>query len=194
VNHSTAPPLAIPSGDDTALDDAALLVRARAGDARAREALIARHLQDVYALTTRMLGDPDRGADAAQDAFVNALRGLERFRGDSSFRTWLLRIAANAARTMMRRSGRRRETPIELAEPVLADGGMDPESAAIRLDDAERALALLAQLPAKQRAVVTLRVSEGLDYREIGRIVGCSETSARVNYHHGMKRLRELMQ
>ncbi|NLG61153.1 MAG: RNA polymerase sigma factor [Candidatus Cloacimonetes bacterium] len=189
MNRVIAPRLDVPNRDD-----AALLVQARAGDSRAREALIARYLDDVYALTTRMLGDPDRGADAAQDAFVNALRGLDAFRGESSFRTWLLRIAANAARTMMRRSGRRRETPLELAEPALADGAADPETRAVMNDDAQRALQLLAQLPPRQRQVVTLRVTEGLDYREIGRIVGCSETAARVNYHHGMKRLRELMQ
>jgi len=189
VKRSAAPPLDEPSEDDDAL-----LVRARAGDVHAREALIGRHLDDVYALTTRMLGDADRGADAAQDAFVNALRGLDSFRGEASFRTWLLRIAANAARTMMRRSGRRRETPLELAQPLLADAAPDPASLAVQHDEAERALALLSKLPARQREVVTLRATQGLDYREIGRIVGCSETAARVNYHHGMKRLRELTQ
>lgn len=189
MKRSAALPL-----DDPSVDDAALLVRARAGDVRAREALIARYLDDVYALTARMLGDRDSGADAAQDAFVNALRGLDSFRGEASFRTWLLRIAANAARTMMRRSGRRRETPLEVAEPLLADPAPDPAALTVQHDEAERALALLSKLPARQREVVTLRVTQGLDYREIGRIVGCSETAARVNYHHGMNRLRELTQ
>src|SRR5690606_40969261 len=81
----------------------------------------------VTGVQTCALPISDRGADAAQDAFVNALRGLDAFRGESSFRTWLLRIAANAARTMMRRSERRRETPLELAEPALADGAADPD-------------------------------------------------------------------
>lgn len=189
MNRTPEPSLDVPPADD-----AALLVRARAGDVHAREELIRRHLDAVYALTTRMLGDADRGADAAQDAFVNALRGLDSFRGESSFRTWLLRIAANAARSAMRRTGRRRETPLEAVEPLLADGAVDPETAALAHGEASRALVLLARLPQRQREVVTLRATQGLDYREIGRIVGCSEAAARVNYHHGMKRLRELMQ
>ncbi len=189
VNRSTALPLGRPSRED-----AELLARARAGDVHARETLIARHVDEVFALTTRMLGDRDRGADAAQDAFVNALRGLDAFRGDASFRTWLLRIAANAARSLQRKSGRRRETPLAVVEPMLADGQRDVASATVARMEGQRALDLLARLPPRQREVVTLRATQGLDYREIGRIVGCTETAARVNYHHGMKRLRELMQ
>jgi RNA polymerase sigma-70 factor (ECF subfamily) len=174
-------------------DDAVLLARARAGEAHAREALIGRYLDDVYALTTRMLGNADLGADAAQDAFVNALRGLDGFRGESSFRTWLLRIAANAARSVMRTRGRRRESALELVNE-RADEAPDPAIRAEQRDEAERALALLAQLPPKQREAVSLRASQGLDYRTIAGILGCSEVAARVNYHHGMRRLRELMQ
>lgn len=173
-------------------DDAVLLARVRAGDAHAREALIARHLSDVYALTARLMGDPDRGADAAQDAMVNALRGLDGFRGEASFRTWLLRIAVNTARTHLRRQRRRRETALELV-PEAADPAPDAAAHTVRREEAARALELLAQLPPKQREAVALRTGEGLDYREIGRILGCSEGAARVNYHHGMKRLRELM-
>lgn len=173
-------------------DDAALLARARAGDAHARDELIGRYVDDVFALTSRMLGNAEQGADAAQDAFVNALRGLDSFRGEASFRTWLLRIAANAARTAMRRSGRRREAPLEIVEATAADPA-DPTRIVTQRSEAARAIALLAGLPARQRQVVTLRATVGLDYREIGRLLGCSETAARVNYHHGMKRLRELM-
>lgn len=171
-----------------------LLARARSGDAHARDALIARYLDEVFALTARMLGDRDLGADAAQDAFVNALRALGSFRGESSFRTWLLRIAANSARSMMRRNGRRRETPLNDVEAYMAAPALDPASSAVQKTEAERALTLLARLPPKQRQVVTLRVTQGMEYREIGRIVGCSETAARVNYYHGMQRLRELVQ
>ena len=170
-----------------------LVARARSGDAHAREMLIRRYLDDVFALTSRMLGDRDMGADAAQDTFVNALRGLHAFRGDASFRTWLLRIAANTARSMMRTHRRRRETTLELVQEA-ADPAPGPAHLATMHGDADRALALLAQLPPKQRAAVALRTSEGLDFRAIGRLLGCSEVAARVNYHHGMKRLRELMQ
>ena len=91
-----------------AREEAGVVERARAGDAEARDELVRRYLPDVYRTTAHVLGDRDLAQDAAQDAMVNALAGLPRFRGDSSFRTWLLRIAMNAARSVGRRNGRRR--------------------------------------------------------------------------------------
>jgi RNA polymerase sigma-70 factor (ECF subfamily) len=87
-----------------------LLERARGGEREAQETLVRRYLDDVYRLTYRLLGSRDRAQDATQDTFVNALQALPRFRGESSFRTWLLRIAANAARSQGRRWTRSRET------------------------------------------------------------------------------------
>src|SRR5690606_3195867 len=97
-------------------DEGSLIARARAGDRGAQDLLVGRYLRDVYGAALRILGDPDLAQDAAQDAFVNALRGLERFRGDSSFRTWLLRIAFNSARSVARRRGRRREVALTVVE------------------------------------------------------------------------------
>src|SRR5687767_4165594 len=89
----------------TDVDEASLLSRARTGDREATDALIRRYLRDVYELTARILGDRDLAEDAAQDAFVNAVGALHKFRGDASFRTWLLRIALNSARSIQRRRG-----------------------------------------------------------------------------------------
>jgi RNA polymerase sigma-70 factor, ECF subfamily len=175
-----------------ATDEAALLERARAGDAEAREALVRRYLGDVYRLTSRILGDRDLAQDATQDAFVNALGALDRFRGDASFRTWLLRIAVNTARSAGRRQVRRREVNIVLAddEPM---GGPDPATRAEHLTEAARVEKVLATLPRKQRLAVALRIQQGLSYAEIGAALECSEGAARVNYHLGLKRLRELL-
>ena len=177
--------MTIPDPDDTALLD-----RARAGDREAQGILISRYAEDVYRLTARLLSDADLARDAAQDAFVNALNGIAGFRGQASVRTWILRIAANAATTLGRRRTRRREFPLDAAgDPADAGGGDD--SAAARLDGA-RLERLLARLPEKQRMAVVLRVRNGLSYREVGEVIDCSEGSARVNYHLGIKRLREL--
>jgi RNA polymerase sigma-70 factor (ECF subfamily) len=174
-------------------DEQTLVRRAVAGSDEAREALLRRHLDDVYAVTFRILGDADLAADAAQEAFINALRGLHRFRGEASFRTWLLRIAANAARSTGRRRQRRREVPMDAVPEPAAEQPDAAERTANRAE-AERIRVLLATLPTKQRMAVTLRVDQGLDYREIGRLIGSSEGAARVNYHLGVKRLRELLQ
>lgn len=172
--------------------DAAMLERARSGDPEAREQLVRRYLPDVYRTTARVLGDPDLAQDAAQDAFVNALSGLSRFRGEASFRTWLLRIAINAARSVGRRNGRRREVSLVLAEnePTSIP---DPARNAVNVTEMDRLEHALGGLPTKQRMAVALRVQQGLSYAEIAGALKCSEGAARVNYHLGVKRLRELL-
>ncbi|MBR9991132.1 MAG: sigma-70 family RNA polymerase sigma factor [Gemmatimonadetes bacterium] len=172
--------------------DEELVERARSGDADARERLVRRYLPEVYRTTARVLGDPDLAQDAAQDAFVNAMGGLSRFRGDASFRTWLLRIAINAARSVGRRNGRRREVSLVLAEAEPARGP-DPAGHAVNVTEVERAERALDGLPPKQRMAVALRVQQGLSYAEIAGALKCSEGAARVNYHLGVKRLREML-
>lgn len=174
------------------VDETSLLARARAGESEAVAELVRLHLDDVYAVTARILGDRDLAQDAAQDAMINALRSLDRFRGDASFRTWLLRIAVNAARSVARRRTRRREVPIDVVADHVADVSDIAVLTATR-DEANRAAALLEKLPEKQRMTVSLRIHQGLSYQEIGRVLDCTEGAARVNYHLGVKRLRELM-
>lgn len=179
-------------GAESGNREAKLLERARAGDAAARDALVRDHLDDVYRTTLRVLRDPDLAADAAQDAFMSAVRGLDGFRGASSLRTWLLRIAVNSARGVARRRGRRREVSLDVAIDA-ASAGLDAAELAVVADEAGRAERALARLPEKQRLCVALRIQDDLSYAEIGRIVGCSEGAARVNYHYGIQRLREVL-
>lgn len=188
VSKVTPAPVTAPRGSD----EAALLERARAGDVEAREALVRRYLADVYRLTSRILGDRDLAQDATQDAFVNALGALHRFRGEASFRTWLLRIALNTARSAGRRQVRRREVNLVLADDEPGRGP-DPAQQAEHRAEAERVERVLATLPRKQRMAVALRIQQGLSYAEIGTALECSEGAARVNYHLGLKRLRELL-
>ena len=174
------------------LDDSAVLARARAGEADAVEILVRRHLRDVYAVTWRVLRDRELAEDAAQDAMLNALRNLSRFRGDASFRTWLIRIAVNAAHSVGRRRSRRHEVALEAVAESASDQ-TDAAGLAVRNDEVARASALLDTLPEKQRLTVSLRIQQGLSYQEIGAALDCTEGAARVNYHLGIKRLRELM-
>lgn len=154
--------------------------------------LVERHHAAVYRVALSLLSDEDLAQDAAQDAFLKAFRGLDGFRGDAAFRTWLLTIAANTARGALRRVARRRETKLDDVAP-LESGAPSPEDQAATGEEAERARRMLEKLPEKQRMSVQLRVDEGLSFREIGEVIGSSEGAARVNYFHGIRRLRELM-
>lgn len=176
----------------TELDESALLARARAGEADAVDQLVRKYLTDVHAVALRLLGDADLAQDAAQDAMVSALRSLDRFRGEASFRTWVIRIAVNAARTIGRRRTRRREVTLDVVHDHPLDA-LDAASAIVMHDEAARAMEMLKQLPEKQRMAVSLRIHQGLSYQEIGSVLDCSDGAARVNYHLGVKRLRELM-
>jgi RNA polymerase sigma-70 factor, ECF subfamily len=177
---------------DGEVDEIQTIDRARSGDRDAQEVLVRRYAADVYAVALRILGDRDQAADAAQDAMINALNGMGRFRGDASFRTWILRIAANSAKSVGRRGWRRRETTLSAADSVAASTP-NPESRALLRNESERAIRLLELLPPKQRMAVHLRISQGLSFAEAGDVMECTEGAARVNYHLGIKRLRELM-
>lgn len=167
-----------------------LLRRAGEGDEGAVDALVARHHASAYRVAFGIVRSEADAADVAQNAMVRVLRGLAGFRGDSSFRTWVLTIVANEARTLLRRSGRRREEPLD---PERAGGTESVADDVVERAEAERARALLARLPQKQRLAVQLRLDEGLSFREVGEVIGSSEGAARVNYHHGIRRLREWM-
>lgn len=175
------------------VSDEVLVRRARDGEESALSALVKRHTDAVYRVALSIAGDPDVAQDVSQDAFLKAFRGLDGFRGDAAFRTWLLTIAANAARGALRRQGRRRETDLETAPPVASEG-RGPDEDAVLASEAARAREALERLPEKQRLSVQLRVDEGLSFREIAEVIGSTEGAARVNYFHGIRKLREWME
>lgn len=173
--------------------DDVLVQRARSGDEAALNRLVTRHHQTAYRVALGILGDPEQAADAAQDGFLRAVRALDSFRGDARFRTWLLTIVSNEARGLMRRAGRRRESGLE-DESAVVDGAPAVDDVVAAKEEAGMARRFLARLPEKQRLAVQLRVDEGLSFKEVGEIIGSTEGAARVNYHHGIKRLREMME
>lgn len=164
--------------------------RAREGHSGSMDELVRRHTDAAFRVAFGILRDEDQAADVTQDAFLKAFKSLGTFRGEASFKTWLLTITANEAKGVLRKKARRRETPIESVAPV-ASPERSPEEALQASQDRERILAVLQELPEKQREAVTLRIFEGMSFREVGAVIGSSEGAARVNYHHGIRRLRE---
>jgi RNA polymerase sigma-70 factor (ECF subfamily) len=171
-------------------DDTELVRGAREGDRRALEALVDRHHGVVYRFLLGFLKDEDRAADATQDTMLKALGRLDGFRGESSFRTWLLAIARNEALGAIRSHARRREEALSDAEEI-ADGELAPDTLAVREEDLRRIRDALDRLPEKQRLSVALRLFDGLSFREVADLIGSTEGAARVNYHYGIGRLRE---
>lgn len=170
------------------LDDA-LVERAQGGDAVALDTLVRRHYELAYRVALGMVRDSDLASDVVQEAFVSATRALAGYRGDSSFRGWLATIVKNEARNVLRSAGRRRESDIDAVAPIAASGSTPVERTVVR-DEARRVRRYVDRLPEKQRLAVTLRIDQGLSFREVGELIGSSEGAARVNYHHGITKLR----
>ncbi len=173
--------------------DEELVQRVREGDQRAMNVLVDRHHGVVFRSCAAILSDEDLAADASQNSFLKAFKAVDRFRGEAAFRTWLLAIAGNEARGLLRKVKKRKEVTLEDVDTLRAEGN-DPSAQAVLRSEVERVRAVLADLPEKQKLSVSLRIFEGLSFREIGEIIDSTEGSARVNYHHGIRRLRELLE
>ena len=152
--------------------------------------LVQRHQGVLFRYILARTGDEDQAADLTQEALVKALRALPGFRGESSFRTWLLAIGRNEVLGRHRKDGRRREQPLDQA-PDLPDDRALPDEGLDTRADVDRVRRLMERLPEKQRMSVWLRLYDGLSFREVAEATASTEGAARVNYFHGIRKLRE---
>jgi RNA polymerase sigma-70 factor (ECF subfamily) len=155
------------------------------------------HYQSAcYGLAWRLLGDADQAADATQDAFVHAYDAIGRFRG-GIFRSWMLRITANASYDILRRLQRRPTTVL----PDPEEGGAElpdldapnPVVEAARSELYRHLDAALRLLPPDQRSAVVLCDVYGMDYHEVAEATASALGTVKSRIHRGRLRLRELM-
>lgn len=171
-------------------DDRDLAERHRAGDPAAFEEIVARHRRVVYLTARRMLPSHADADEAAQLAFVRAWRALDRFRGESSLRTWLVRIVLNVARTMHASSRTTEELPD--SEKVV-DPGEGSDERVRRSEARRRVREAVAKLPPRQREVVALKVFSEMTYKEVARVMELSEGAVKAHLHQAASNLRRLM-
>jgi RNA polymerase sigma-70 factor (ECF subfamily) len=166
----------------------------RGGDLAAFEQLVERHRDVVYRVAARTVG-PDEADDVSQDAFLRALSRIGTFRGQGSFRAWLLQITQNTALNAV---ARKRAEPLEdVPEPSdpgpAADGERLP---AVRLEREERRRRLelkLRGLRVEHRTVLVLRDVEGLSYEEIAEATGTPIGSVKGRLHRARGELVEAL-
>jgi RNA polymerase sigma-70 factor, ECF subfamily len=170
--------------------DAALIAAWQGGDEQAAAQLVRRHARAL----ARFLaggGAPEAELDdLVQETFIRAFRGLDRFRGQCQFRTWLLTIGGNVLKDAYRHAKRARVVP--LGDELRAGDG-DPHEHAVAGEAEGRLRAGLERLPRMQREVFLLRAQQGLEYDEIAAALGTTPGAARVHYHHAVKRLKEYL-
>ena len=188
---------------DTRTDEDGMLVeRFRAGDEAAFDALVRRNQDRVYGLLWRMLGNREDALETAQDTFVRAYRGIDGFRAEARFSTWVYGIALNLARNRLRdrsRKGRDRGVSLETLE-TDAPGAMpattaDCPRAAAEQGELEAALAAcLEHLPETLRGAFALRVFEGLAYDEIADAMECPRGTVKSRLNDARRRLAECLE
>ncbi|MCK6552027.1 RNA polymerase sigma factor [Myxococcota bacterium] len=163
------------AGPSSAVSDAELVLRALDGSAWAEAALCRNHARPLIGVLTRLLGSAADADDVAQDAFVVALRTLDRLRDASAFRPWLFRIATNLAKKRLRR--RKLERLLGLA-PAAEDASLDALASTDVAPEQRAELGLvarrLAKLPADLRLAWTLRFVEGYELTEVAAMCDCS--------------------
>jgi RNA polymerase sigma-70 factor, ECF subfamily len=161
------------------LSDPILITRAKHGDGRALEVLLARHSPSIQRLALHVLRDPDDARDAAQDAMAKVCVRLHQFRGDARFSTWLHRLVLNTCRDALER--RRRH------EPLSDELHAAPDMTELRRELCES----LAGVPPQQARVVLLKHAAGYSFEEIARADGVPIGTAKCQAHRGRARLRE---
>lgn len=177
--------------ESRALDETALIERARAGDIRAWEEIVLRY-QDVVLRTAWLItGSRPDAEDAAQEAFVSAWLAIRRFRTGSPFRPWILRIVANEARNR-RRSAARRERLTLRAEALLAPAGTAPsaEELAMALQRRRDVLDAVDALGDEERLIVACRYLLGLSEAETAQVAGCPRGTVKSRLSRALGRLR----
>ena len=186
-------------GQEAPVDpDRAAFEDAAAGDTRAFEVLVLRYQARIVNYASAMVRDAGAAEDVAQETFVRAWRGMGRFRGESSFKTWLYRIATNVARTHLDRHGRQARIADrsldDEAEPLQAGDvpspAPDAETSLVRREAIDRAL---SELPDELRLALVLRDVEGLDYKEIAGVTGAPIGTVESRIFRARRRLRTLL-
>lgn len=182
------------------MEEKELVARAKKGDQEAFGELVRLHERKVYNLAVRMMGDPQDGEDAAQEAFLAAWRGLAMFKGDSSFATWLYRLTSNACIDRLRKEKRR--TAIAPSVSLDSEEGESLPLPDLRYDPAEtverqeRQAAVrrcMDALSDEHRQVLSLREFSGLSYAEIGGMLNLEEGTVKSRICRARLQLRKLL-
>ncbi|MGQ0434307.1 MAG: RNA polymerase sigma factor, partial [Microthrixaceae bacterium] len=185
ADPATPPPMPPTS---TTLPDVELVEVARRGDRPAFAELLRRHDDRMRGLAFRLLADRHAMDDALQEAYLKAYRGLDRFRPGGDFGAWLYRVTYNACVDELRT---RKRSPVTRSEPVdEASPQPGPERV---VSAAETVRSALADLPTAQRVTVVLVDGEGLDHREVAKILGVAPGTVASRLHRARAALRRVL-
>ncbi len=182
--------------------DWALVQRVQTGDVRAFDQLITKYRERLFAIVYNLTSNREDASDLTQEAFIKAFRSISHFKGQSSFFTWLYRIAVNAALTHLKRNRLRKFFSFENLDQevsqteimeVLAERTQTDKSTLVN-ELQEKLNEALQRLSLKHRTVVVLFEIEGLSHQEIAQVMDCSEGTVRSRLHYAKQQLQSYLQ
>jgi RNA polymerase sigma-70 factor (ECF subfamily) len=189
------------------IDDSVLVRQSQTGDTTAMERLILRYQNRIYNVVLRMCGNPDDAAELSQETFVKVIESIDKFKGRSSFYTWLFRIAVNLTLNHIQRNARTATRSLD-AEETEPEGGTqqllkdflsderaaDPAVLAQSRELCELARKCLLELDEPQRTVVVLRDIEGMDYAQIAEVLNIELGTVRSRLSRARSNLRDILE
>tara|TARA_B100001027_G_C16212117_1_gene305632 strand:- start:281 stop:865 length:585 start_codon:yes stop_codon:yes gene_type:complete len=177
------------------ISNAELVRKSQFGDKAAFEQLVTRHQDLVFSLAYKLTGNREMANDVAQEAFIRAWKAIEKFRGDSTFSTWIYRITVNTAWTLRKKAKKHNTLNIDdTYEPIVIDEKKDPELVAINSDLSSVLVNALDKIPIEQRIIVELKNIEGRSHKEIADYLDISVTAAKVRLHRAHQKLRQILE
>ncbi len=193
------------SETDTIDADELLIERIKAGDMAAYNVMVIRHYDRIFSRVLQLLNNKQDAEEVTQDAFIRAHRGLENFRGDASFSTWLYQIATNLAHNRYWYWFRRkRDQSISLDQPQCEDGSLtlenvmpcadeNPAEAVVTQEFVDRVSACMQYLNDKHKEVLILRNVKNLTYDEIAQQLDISVGTVKSRIARARESLRGLL-
>ncbi len=180
--------------------DLELMLRVRSGDAESFEVLLRRHRRPLISYFCRMVRDQALAEDLAQEVFLRVYQARARYQPEARFTTWLYRIATNLALNAIR-DRREPDAPVEAdgwdrdsPEAQIPDSKPTAEQSLIRSDRERIIRQAVEALPGNQRAAVVLHKYQEVDYRQISRILGVSESAVKSLLFRAYETLRERLE
>lgn len=173
-------------------EDSLLVDRFKKGEERAFDELVNKYKKRIYYLAYSLTSNHADALDLSQETFIKVYKSIHRFRGRSSFYTWLYRITVNICLNHLKRESKKKEVSFdERIEVAQVDWWSNPKKALENKELQEDLTKAIDSLPPQQKTVFTLRHLEGLPHKEIASILGCSIGNVKANLFQALQKLRQ---